>query len=105
LFVILIDNAVKYTPTNGSVRAALTTRDSLAIVEVSDTGIGIGADDLPHVFERFYRSDSARSRDTGGSGLGLAIAQWIVDLHGGTIAVESLPVRGSVFRVEFPYRS
>jgi heavy metal sensor kinase len=102
LFVILIDNAVKYTPADGSVTVTLTARDASAITEVSDTGIGIGADDLPHVFERFYRSDRARSRDTGGSGLGLAIARWIVDLHGGTIAVESEPGRGSVFRVVIP---
>jgi heavy metal sensor kinase len=102
LFVILLDNAVKYSPAGGRVTVASTRSGSAAIVEVRDRGIGIGADDLPHIFERFYRSDKARARETGGSGLGLAIARWIVDLHKGRITVTSDVGRGSMFRVELP---
>ena len=69
-------------------------RDEQAVVIVEDTGIGIPADELPHVFERFYRVDKARSRADGGSGLGLAICQWITHAHGGTIDVESTPEAG-----------
>jgi len=73
-----------------------------AVVEVRDTGVGICADDLPHVFERFYRAAKDRSRTTGGAGLGLSIARWIAERHGGEIQVESTPGAGSVFRVRLP---
>jgi signal transduction histidine kinase len=102
LFLILIDNAVKYTQTGGRIEVSVLRRTGAAAVEVRDSGVGIGAGDLPHIFERFYRSDRSRSRDFGGAGLGLSLAKWIVDAHGGTIHVESEPERGSVFRVELP---
>jgi len=102
LFLILIDNAVKYTPAEGHVAVSLTADCAFALVEVRDTGIGIGEDDLPHIFERFYRADKARSRERGGVGLGLSIARWIADAHGGSIRVRSTPGVGSVFQVRLP---
>ncbi len=77
LFLILIDNAVKYTRSNGHITVSLAISDGLATVEVEDTGIGSAGTDLPHIFERFYRADKARSRELGGVGLGLSIGQWI----------------------------
>jgi heavy metal sensor kinase len=102
LFLILIDNAVKYTASRGSVSVSLTSTDGIAIGEVRDSGIGISRDDLPNIFERFYRADKARSREMGGAGLGLSIARWIVENHHGEIKVESEPGKGSIFRVELP---
>jgi heavy metal sensor kinase len=102
LFVILIDNAIKYTPARGRVEVELAGTDSAVAVTVMDSGIGIAAGDLPHIFERFYRADKARQRDSGGAGLGLSIARWIADLHGASIDVESTPGVGSRFRVSFP---
>ncbi|MBI4463902.1 MAG: HAMP domain-containing protein [Acidobacteria bacterium] len=102
LFLILLDNAVKYTPPAGTVRVNLKQQDGSLLAVVSDTGIGIPAEDLPHVFDRFYRADRARSRDGGGAGLGLSIAQWIACVHHGQIEVESTPGRGSTFRVRLP---
>ncbi|HVB72470.1 MAG TPA: ATP-binding protein [Ktedonobacteraceae bacterium] len=100
--VALLENAVKYTPYEGSVTLALTTNDGNAQISVSDSGIGILPEDLPHIFERFYRADPARSRDRGGSGLGLAIVKSIVEEHQGSIDVESTPGKGSTFRVKLP---
>ncbi|MHB9091962.1 MAG: sensor histidine kinase, partial [Chloroflexota bacterium] len=102
VLLILVDNALKYTTAEGRVEVSLKCRGNSAILKVADTGIGISADDLPHVFERFYRADKARARDEGGVGLGLAIAQSIVERHGGLIAVESSPGDGSVFTVTLP---
>jgi signal transduction histidine kinase len=102
LFVILVDNAVKYTPIGGAVSVAMTVDGRRAAIEVRDTGVGIAAADVPHIFERFYRVATDRSRRTGGVGLGLAIARWIAACHGGEIAVESQPNAGSVFRVQLP---
>ena len=102
VFLILIDNAVKYTPDGGSVTVQLGLEPGFAVVSVCDTGIGIAADDLPHVFDRFWRADKARSRELGGAGLGLSIAGWIVAAHHGSIDVESSPGNGSVFRVRIP---
>jgi two-component system, OmpR family, sensor kinase len=101
-FVALLDNALKYTPYEGSVTLSLVTGEGYATVKVSDTGIGILPEDLPHIFERFYRADRARSRERGGSGLGLAIAQNIVREHQGSIEVESMPGKGSTFTVKLP---
>ena len=97
----LIDNAVKYTE-HGGVAVSVGVRDGMAWCEVRDTGAGIPAEDLPRIFERFYRVDKARSRDKGGTGLGLSIVKHAIALHDGTVAVESRPGEGSVFRFELP---
>jgi signal transduction histidine kinase len=105
LLLNLVTNAIKYTPRGGNVDVAVVKRpgDEVAIT-VRDTGIGISTADLPHVFDRFWRADRARSRasERGGFGLGLAISQWIVQAHGGTISVQSRLGRGSVFTVILP---
>jgi heavy metal sensor kinase len=100
--VNLLDNAIKYTPERGRVRISVVEQDSHAVLEVADNGIGISADDLPHVFERFYRADKARSRQMGGTGLGLSIVRSICLAHGGRVTVNSTEGRGSLFRVELP---
>jgi two-component system OmpR family sensor kinase len=104
LLLNLIENAVKYTPRGGQVSVQLESRDGRVSVAVADTGIGIAPGDLPHIFGRFWRADSARTR-TGarpGAGLGLAICKWIAEAHGGTIEVASRPGRGTTFTVRFP---
>jgi signal transduction histidine kinase len=100
--LILIDNAVKYTPRGGLVTVELNTSTGFAIVSVSDTGIGIAREEVPHIFDRFWRADKTRSREEGGAGLGLSIAKWIVETHRGSIDVESEPGKGSTFRVRVP---
>ena len=102
LVVILVDNAAKYMPAPGEVRVTLRTVDGMVEIEVADTGIGISAEDLPRVFERFYRADKARSRESGGAGLGLSIARWIVERHGGRITIESEAGKGCHARVQLP---
>ena len=102
LFLILIDNAVKYTPANGKVEVSLQRNDGYAVAQVRDTGIGITETDLPNVFERFYRADKVRSRESGGVGLGLSIGRWITEVHAGTIEVQSSPGQGSVFQIRLP---
>lgn len=99
---ILVDNACKYTPSGGTVSVTTRRRRDRVIVDVIDTGVGIPAEDLPNVFERFYRSDLSRSKETGGFGLGLAIARHIVDASGGDIAVTSTVGRGTTFAVSLP---
>jgi heavy metal sensor kinase len=102
LFLILIDNAIKYTPEGGRVEVVVGAKDGFAIGEVRDTGIGIAPEHLPNVFERFYRADKARSRESGGVGLGLSIGRWIAEAHAGTIEVQSSPGGGSVFTLRLP---
>jgi heavy metal sensor kinase len=102
LFLILIDNAVKYTPASGQVEVSLRRNDGFAVAQVRDTGIGIAEADLPNVFERFYRADKARTRESGGVGLGLSIGRWITEVHAGTIEVQSSPGHGSVFQIRLP---
>ena len=100
----LLDNAVKYTAPGGDVGVALSTQNGSARIVVTDSGIGIPAADQPRIFDRFYRVDKARSRALGGAGLGLSIAKWIVEAHGGTIAVQSIPTQGSEFIVDLPLK-
>lgn len=102
LFFILIDNAIKYTPENGVVKVSLHSDGDEAVIDVVDTGIGIAPEDVPHVFDRFWRADKARSRNMGGTGLGLSIAKWIVEKSGGTVRVESTVGHGSTFEVRLP---
>jgi two-component system OmpR family sensor kinase len=102
VLVALLDNALKYTPPEGSVTLSLSADRQEATVTVSDTGIGIAPEDLPHIFERFYRADRARSREQGGSGLGLAIVESIVREHHGRINVRSVPGQGSTFAITLP---
>lgn len=98
----LVDNAVKYTPQGGKVTLSLTKDEAWVKVMVQDTGIGIASENIPNLFDRFYRVDKARSRDAGGTGLGLAIAKSVVDAHNGKITVESQVGRGSIFTVWLP---
>jgi heavy metal sensor kinase len=100
--VNLLDNAIKYTPEGGAIHVRTATRNGTAVLEVSDNGIGIPPDALPHVFERFYRVDKARSRQLGGAGLGLSIVKSICTAHSGRVEVESKEGEGSSFRVELP---
>lgn len=102
LVLILVDNAIKYTPAPGRIVLSLRRDDQRIRLTVRDSGVGISAAALPHVFERFYRADPARSRDMGGTGLGLAIAQWIVLQHGGEVELESEPDRGTSAVVTLP---
>jgi len=102
LVYILLDNALKYTGAGGDVSVKLASQDREAILTVSDTGIGISAIDLPHVFDRFWRADKVRSRQEGGSGLGLSIAQKIAEQSGGQVTVESEAGSGSRFMVTLP---
>ncbi|MBD2074763.1 ATP-binding protein [Phormidium sp. FACHB-592] len=100
----LLSNAFKYTPSGGNVQLRLSTTSRHAIIQVEDNGIGIPAADLPHIFERFYRVDTARSRQTGGFGLGLAIAQQIITAHRGRITATSTVEKGSTFQIELPLK-
>jgi len=102
LVLNLLDNAVKFTPEGGVISVKLTQHNGTARMIVSDSGIGIPQTDLPHIFDRFYRVDKARSRALGGAGLGLSIADWIVKAHGGELRVQSAPGKGSSFTVELP---
>lgn len=102
LLGILLDNAGKYTPSGGSVVVETVRHRDRVVIEVTDTGIGIPEEDIPNVFERFYRSDTSRSKDTGGFGLGLAIAKHIVDMSLGEIRVSSRVGEGTTFHIELP---
>ncbi|MEZ4483643.1 MAG: ATP-binding protein [Syntrophotaleaceae bacterium] len=102
LFLNLVANAVNYTPEGGRVEIGLSVTDGEAVVTVSDTGIGIPAEHLPHIFDRFYRVDKARNREDGGTGLGLAIVKAMAEAHGGRVEVASTPDQGTVFTVYLP---
>lgn len=99
--VNLIDNAVKYTENNGDVSVSVN-KDSVVKIRVADTGYGIENEHLPRLFERFYRTDKARSRQQGGTGLGLAIVKHIMLAHKGDVTVESTPGNGSAFTLHLP---
>jgi heavy metal sensor kinase len=105
LFMNLLDNAIRYTPAPGTVSVSLHREGEMAIVAIEDTGVGIAAEDMPFIFERFYRVDKARSRAQGGTGLGLAICRYIAEAHGGKIEVESQVGVGSTFSVWLPLLS
>jgi heavy metal sensor kinase len=102
VIVNLLDNAIKYTPRGGRVRLSVRRESGYAVLDVADDGIGIPAEALPHVFKRFYRVDTSRSREQGGAGLGLAIVKSICTAHGAIVEVASAPGRGSTFRVRQP---
>ena len=95
----LVDNAIRYTPEGGTITLSLFENGDWALLKVADTGIGISPEHLPHIFDRFYRADRARSRASGGTGLGLAIVKGIVEQHGGRVTVTSEPGEGSIFTV------
>ena len=98
----LLDNAIRHTPPGGSVSVTLEFGADVATVSIRDTGEGIPEEQLPFVFDRFYRVDPSRSRITGGAGLGLTIARQLVEAHGGTIRAESEPGRGTTFTFDLP---
>lgn len=102
LFSNLLENAVRYTPRGGSMSVSAVSQGKTAMIAVKDTGVGIPKEALPHIFERFYRADKARSRADGGAGLGLSICQHIAEVHGGRIEVESRVGEGSTFSVFLP---
>ena len=98
----LIDNAMKYTQDGGQVQVSLEESGENLVWRVKDNGVGIPSKDQEHIFDRFYRVDKARSRETGGTGLGLSIVRQLVQMHGGRVTVESEPQRGSCFTVILP---
>jgi heavy metal sensor kinase len=102
LFMNLLDNAIRYTPAPGTISVSIRREGQMAVAAVKDTGIGIPAEDIPFIFERFYRVDKSRSRAEGGTGLGLAICKHIAEAHGGKIEVESQVGAGSTFSVSLP---
>jgi signal transduction histidine kinase len=102
LLLTVLDNAIKYTPAGGRVSLGVRLENSEASIEITDTGIGISEKDLPHVFERFYRADHARSRETRGSGLGLSIAKWIAEIHHGSIDLRSQAGQGTRVTIRLP---
>jgi heavy metal sensor kinase len=101
LFWILLDNALKFSEGSGKIEVHAEVVQGTAVIEVRDNGVGIGASDLPHIFDRFFRADPSRAQ-TEGSGLGLAIAKWIADMHGATLTVSSLLQQGTTVRMVFP---
>jgi two-component system sensor histidine kinase SenX3 len=101
----LLDNAIRYTPSGGQVHVTLAPQNGSAVLRVDDTGIGIPSRDLDRIFERFYRVDEARSRETGGTGLGLSIVRHVAESHGGTAGVRSVLGAGSTFTIEIPLAS
>lgn len=104
LFVILLDNALKFTPANGAVIISCKKEGNVLKIIVKDNGIGISSEDLPYIFNRFFRVDKSRSRSEGGTGLGLSIAKWIVEAHYGQITVESQQKEGTSFIIKLPIR-
>lgn len=104
LILILVDNAIKYTPRGGTVRLTLCSTGAEAVFDVSDSGIGIAPEDVPHIFERFYRATNGRYVNPDGSGLGLAIAHWIAGAHYGSLEALSTAGEGTTFRLILPLR-
>lgn len=102
LLIILLDNALKYTGEHDSIGVKTYEEDHKVVLEISDTGIGIKEENIPYIFDRFYREDKARTRESGGIGLGLSIAQWIVSAHAGSIKVSANENKGTTFRIKLP---
>jgi signal transduction histidine kinase len=102
ILVNLLDNALKYSPEGGWVKVGVRAERDTAVLTVTDNGIGIAPESLPHVFERFYRADKARTRTTGGTGLGLSIVKSIVGAHDGHISLQSREGEGTSVRIEIP---
>jgi signal transduction histidine kinase len=100
--LVLLDNAIKYNRPGGRVTISAEVKDTNAVLKVSDTGIGIAAEHMPHLGERFYRVDKARSREAGGSGLGLSIARSIAEAHGGSLTLSSVPDQGTTVTIKLP---
>ncbi len=101
--LLIAEDDLSFTNRRGNVTLLFEKTSTHALLRVRDTGCGIPTEHLPHIFERFYRVDRARSRSAGGAGLGLAITQWIVTMHEGTMTVESHPGKGSQFSVTLPH--
>mgnify|MGYP001235073852 CR=1 FL=1 len=104
LFVILLDNAIKYTPKPGRISLVCRRQFNQVLIKVEDNGCGIPPDDLPYVFDRFFRGNKARTREDGGTGLGLAIARWIIEKHGGKIRIESAVGIGTQVHINIPLK-
>ncbi len=102
LLGILLDNAIRYTPESGEIRAEVVTTGDNAFVIVRDTGVGMSEDVRQHIFNRFYQADLRERKSNAGNGLGLSIGRWIADAHGAELTVESTPLQGSVFQIKFP---
>jgi len=102
IWVNLLHNAIKFTPENGRINIAMSANGDLAVVKISDTGVGIAPEDQIHIFERFYKADKARDRSLGGNGLGLSLVKKIVELHGGSVTVESTLGKGTMFETILP---
>jgi heavy metal sensor kinase len=99
LLLNLLDNAIKFTPSGGRISVTVALEGQDAVLEVRDTGVGIASEAIPHLFERFFRGDPARSAEAEGAGLGLSLVKWIADRHGAVVSVDSRPDEGSVFVV------
>ena len=102
VFINIISNAISYTPNQGVIYISAAKTGSTVLTEIRDTGIGIEASEIPRIFERFYRVDKARSRNSGGTGLGLAIVKHLVEAHKGSISVKSEVGKGTSFLIELP---
>ena len=105
VIVNLLDNAIKFTPAGGKIEIRIRARSGVALIEVQDSGVGIPAELIHRVFDRFFRVDEARSREAGGAGIGLSIVKSIVSAHGGTVRAESGPAGGTCFQVELPQKT
>ena len=102
---IFVDNSIKYTPKGGAIKLNSYVKKNNLVLEIIDNGIGIPKDDLPYIFNRFYRCDKSRTKESGGSGLGLSIAKWIIGKHNGSIIVESKPKMGTTIMVSLPLKN
>jgi signal transduction histidine kinase len=96
----LVSNAVKYTNPGGNIKISTRNRGDRAVFSITDDGIGIPDDDIPHIFDYLYRADESRTRDSGGNGIGLSVVKAVVEAHGGNIGVKSIPGAGSSFTVD-----